>query len=218
MTTAFLAPAQLQLLNHVVAWGTLRIAEISCDPFAVAPAQKGISNAPAPLPSELGLRYLDRIRHNESILLKHLGLDAAALERAVAPKDGPSFNAYILDRHPPWMEGAIRAMGRMAVDDLWQARQARMNIAERIIRWKRTFGAQEKADSRPNVVGFQNHLTWLQETYAYRNFFVQQLERKFRPGWELVEAFYDPTERAAQNILDGAAALRKYLKVTANAG
>lgn len=89
-----------------------------------------------------------------------------------------------------------------------------MNVLERVNRWKRIFGAQEKADSRPNVVGFQSNLTWLQQTYERRIGFAQVLAKKLGPKWELAEAFYDQPARTAQNILDSAAALKQYLKVT----
>lgn len=214
MTTTFLAPGQLQLLNHVTTWGNLRIAEISASPLASPPETvKGRSAVPPLLPSDRTLQYLERVRQNEGTLLTTLGLDPADLEREVARKDGPSLNAYFWSHHLPWMQGATGQQARVAADDLWQIRQARVNALERVTRWKRAFGKDEKPDSRLNVVGLENNLTWLMETYAYRHFLIQQLGRKHRPGWDLVTAFYDPAERAAQNLLDGAAALKKYLKV-----
>ncbi|HSA58564.1 MAG TPA: hypothetical protein VLJ37_02645 [bacterium] len=213
MSSLYLSTGQSQLLAHVMAWGNLRVAEIADGPFASPRLNPRQSTQSLMLPSAMVLRYLDRVKGHESRLLTDLGIDVKDLEQEVAKPDGPSFNHYIWVRNPAWLGGDLITMARIAMDDLWQIRQARINIHERIMRWKRIFGAQETMDARPNVTGLQNHLTWLQETYSVRHSYASDLIRHFNHGWDLVQAFYDPAARAAQNILEGGLALQHYLKV-----
>lgn len=209
-----LNPAQSQILQHVMTWGNIRLNEVSGDPFRGPPSPSRTSSQILTRASDRCLRYLDRIKRYEASLLTPLGIDLAELERDVASKDGPSFNQFIWGKRPPWLNG-FTEITRVVLDDLWQIHQARTNVHERILRWKRTFGAQETIQSEVKIVGLPNQITWLQETYVRRVTFADSLTLTSRHGWDLVQAYYDPAERAAQNILDGAAALQHYLKIAA---
>ncbi|HEX5035996.1 MAG TPA: hypothetical protein VFX30_02425 [bacterium] len=219
MVTASLSTAQTQLLNHVLAWGSFQIVEITLSPLTPPEPSRRTSATPPLLPSERALQYLERMRQKEGPLLKALGFDPANVESEVSRKDGPSLNTYFWIKKAAWLSGETGEMGRRAADDLWQIRQARQNVFDRVTRWKKIFGSNENHDSRINVLGLDENLSWLQDTYALRHFFVQQLERKYRPaGWDLVVDFYDPAQRAAHNILESAAALKKYHKVNVGNG
>jgi hypothetical protein len=203
MTPSFLSLGQSQLLAHVMAWGNLRIAEITAGAFAQTQA----------LPSVAALRYLERVKGHEARLLSSLGVDPIELEKEVTRPDGSSLNHYLWVRSPAWLGRELSGIGRIVVDDLWQVRQGRTNVHDRVLRWKKVFGAQENARSRLNVAGLSENLVWLQQTYSLRHSFAEDLVRKTHHGWDLVLAFYDPAARAAQNILEGGLALQHYLKV-----
>lgn len=218
MNTLFLSPAQSLMLDHVMAWGSLRIGEIKTDPFATSssrsspgPFRSRESTTTLMLPSARIVRYLDRVKSHETGLLKTLGIDANDLEADLAKSDGSqSLSNYLWARRLPWVVGGLGDMAHIALDDLSQMRKARAQVLERVERWKRNFGNGESMDSRPNVPGFENNLRWLQDIYETRHLFAQQLIDRSGHGWDLVQAFYSSSERAAQNILEGAKAVDQY--------
>lgn len=210
---AIFSQGQSQLLAHVVAWGNLRVTEIAEGPFSSAPIKPRESTQSLMLPSTRALRYMERVKGHESRLLTALGIDVEEMEKEVSRSDGPSFNNYVWVRSPAWLSRDLMDIARITMDDLWQIRQARINVHERIMRWKRNFSAQETMDARPKVMGLQENLTWLQETYSLRSSFASDLVQDSHHGWDLVRAFYDPAGRTAKNILEGGLALHHYLKV-----
>jgi hypothetical protein len=214
MSTITLSTAQSQLLDHVMVWGHLRIHEITQDPL-VSPTIRGRESTQGlSLPSVRVIRYLDRVKGHETSLLSALGIDTNDLEKELSRQGGaPSLSNYLWTRRPAWLTGDTSTIARVTMDDLSQIRIARLNTLERVMRWKRHFGATENVGSRINVVGFKNNLNWLQETYSLRHTFARDLTKRSKHGWDLVQAFYDSAGRAAQNMMDSAMALRHYHKI-----
>ncbi len=195
-------------------WGAIPVPDVIGDPFQVPRARTASVSHPSLLPTDLAIRHLERVREHESSLLRTLGIVADDLEKSVRDKDGPSLHHYIWRQNPPWLSRELMEIAKITMDDLWQIREARVKVHERVMRWKRAFRAQEKIETRPKVPGLDNNLRWLQETYQHRITFAQKLVQQSHHGWDLVGSFYDPAQRTAQNILDGAAAVRHYLKVS----
>jgi hypothetical protein len=212
MSAISLSLGQSQLLDHVMVWGNLRISEIAADPFASpTPLRSRESTQSLMFPSARALRYLDRVKAHETRLLTALGIDVNDVEKEVSRPDGPSFNTYVWVRSPAWLSPDLMDMAKIVMDDLSQVRMARLNVHERIMRWKRTFGAQETMAAQPSGPGLKENLTWLQGTYSLRHSFANDLVRHSRHGLDLVQAFYDPAARTAQNILQGGLAVDHYL-------
>jgi hypothetical protein len=212
MSAIFLSPGQSQLLDHIMAWGNLRIGEITADPFASpTPLRSRESTESLMLPSLRATRYLDRVKAQETRLLTALGIDVEDMEMETSRPEGPTFNTYLWARSPAWLRPDLMDMAKIVMDDLSQIRMARVNVHERIMRWKRTFGAQETLAARPSGPGLKENLTWLQGTYSLRHSFANDLVRHSQHGLDLLQAFYDPAARTAQNILQGGLAVDHYL-------
>jgi hypothetical protein len=195
-----------------MAWEAVRISEIAAGPFAAAPLRSRESTQSLALPSVAALRYLERVKGQESRLLTALEIDPADLDKETTAS-GVSISNYVWTRSPAWMSRDLMDIARIVIDDLWQIRQSRINVFERVMRWKRVFGAEEKMDARLNVAGLPENVAWLQQTYTLRHSYAGDLVRKSRHGWNLVQGFYDSASRASQNILEGGLALQHYLKV-----
>jgi hypothetical protein len=214
MNVAFLTAGQSQLLDHVTVWANIRIGEITEGPFGTgpgaAPFRSRESTQTLMVPSVRAERYLERVKGHEARLLSPLGIDLKNLEEEVSKKDGPSLNHYLWSQNPDWLKSGLMDIGRLVLDDLYQIHQARLNVHERVMRWKRTFGANESAGAKLNIVGIERHISWLRESYSLRQAFASDLMRNSHDGWKLVQSFYDSAARAAQNILAGAYALHHY--------